>query len=383
MSNDNFFSADIFAQNNKTILALGAESAGNFSVFQNGKIYLLPDFGDLLDEKNFLKFKESVMSFLSRKKIKPNIVLTDLHPLFKTTEWGKELAQKYQAEHISVQHHLAHIFSAFGEDLTQNLKNKIPKQFFGLALDGTGYGLDEKIWGGEIFKFNFQNKRLKNFHRIGHLENQIMIGSELAIHQPARMLIAILNKFPNPKDKKDFVYNFVKKYYSRNQFELLDNQFRQNFNCLETSSAGRILDAASLLLGFCGNQRRYKHEATNLLEKNSTQPYKIKPRIIKQNSRFILQTTFLFEFLIKNLYRDRRRLAATAQFYLAQGMKKIIQSAAKQKKLPVYFAGGITNNQIIASQFNLACFRANQQVSRGDAGISFGQIIWTLLRNRS
>ena len=66
----------------------------------------------------------------------------------------------------------------------------------------------------------------------------------------------------------------------RNQFELLYNQLKQNFNCQETSSTGRILDAVSLLLGFCKNERNYKHEPIDLLEQNSTSPYgNLKPKI--------------------------------------------------------------------------------------------------------
>ena len=69
--------------------------------------------------------------------------------------------------------------------------------------------------------------------------------------------------------------------YTKNQFELIYNQLIQNFNCLETSSTGRILDAVSLLLGFCKNERKYKHESIDFLEKNSTIPYlDLKPKIV-------------------------------------------------------------------------------------------------------
>jgi hypothetical protein len=131
----------------KIVLALGAESAGNFSIYINyshpssplkeelyysspllkggargGLIYFSQDFGDLLVEKNFIKFKKSVLTFLKKEKIKPDVIITDLHPLMKTTLWGKELAKKFsdkggKTKHISVQHHHAHIFSVIGESL--------------------------------------------------------------------------------------------------------------------------------------------------------------------------------------------------------------------------------------------------------------------------
>ncbi len=278
------------------------------------------------------------------------------------------MAQKFKAEHIKIQHHLAHIFSAIGEKY-------IPNSFIGIACDGTGYGLDGKIWGGEVFKIS----NLK-IDRIGHLENQIMIGGDLAVKEPARMLIGILSKFLNKKE----VYNRVKKYYSKNKFEVLHNQFLQNFNCQETSSTGRILDAVSLLLGFCQNQRNYKHEPIGLLEKNSATPYLgIKPKIKKVATGCCLPTTYLFEYLIKNLNKDKKRLAATAQLYIAEGLYEISQ---KSKNNPlnggqIFFAGGIANNKIISHYLKSKGAFISQKIPPGDAGISFGQIIYFLLAN--
>ena len=179
-------------ENPNKILALGPESAGSFAIYSNGEIYFSSDFGDLLDGKNFQKFKKTILNYLKENKIKPDIILTDLHPLYKTTIWGKQLAKKYKAKYVQVQHHLAHIFSAVGEKI---FKSKIlnPKFFVGIACDGTGYGADGKIWGGEIFNIKCQMPNAK-IERIGCLENQTMLGADLAIKEPARMLIAILEK---------------------------------------------------------------------------------------------------------------------------------------------------------------------------------------------
>jgi hydrogenase maturation protein HypF len=397
------------------ILALGAESAGNFSIYREKTIFFSDDFGDLLDDKNYKKFQKAVLTFLKKNKLRPDIILTDLHPLYKTTIWGAELAKKYKAEHIQAQHHLAHIFSAIGEKTMHNTLYKIPDTFYGTALDGTGYGLDGKIWGGEIFQLTINNYQL-TINRIGHLENQVMIGGDLAVKEPARMLISILDKFSifnfqfsnnlqflNFQTKKEFVYNFVKKYYSKNQFELLYNQLQNNFNCQETSSTGRILDAVSILLGFSKNERNYKHEPIESLEQNSTAPYgNLKPKIIKtynSESRiknYELCTTYLFEYLIKNINKDKKRLAATAQSYIAQGIYKIIKKNSHNTKYIIhntFISGGISNNKIISSFLESKKFYANKKiypvklprsgfnrVPRGDAGISFGQIIYCLLK---
>jgi len=400
---------------NKNIqaLALGAESAGNFSAYKNGKIYFSRNFGDLLEEKNFSKFQKAVLSFLNKEKINPDIILTDLHPLFKTTGWGKELAEKYDARHIQVQHHIAHIFSQIGGVMISNPNIKISKIIYGIVLDGTGYGFDGKIWGGEIFRIlNLESKILDKIpnskfqiERIGKLENQIMIGGDLAVREPARMLISVLRKIKNQNPNftilrnmvkfsgcesgKRLSYHFVKKYYTKNQFELLYNQLRQNFNCQETSSAGRILDAVSVLLGFAKNQRNHKHEAARLLEINSSRPYTdLKPSIKKyanrksQTANYQLRTTRLFEYLLKNLRRDKHRLAATAQLYLAQGLHKIVKKHSQNTKYKIQntiLSGGISDNKIISDYFQpknkTGILNESPVIPRGDTGISFGQIL--------
>jgi hydrogenase maturation protein HypF len=349
------------------ILALGPESNGNFSIFKKGKIYFSEDFGDLLVDANFNRFKKELNLFLKKEQIKPDVILTDLHPLYKATLLGEKLGKKFKAQHIQIQHHIAHIYS-------QIFNLQIPNSFFGIALDGTGYGLDGKIWGGEVFKMS--NKI--PIERVGHLEDQVMIGGDLAIQEPARMLLSILAKFLSKKE----VYARVKKYYSQQEFEVLYNQLQQNFNCVETSSTGRILDAVSLLLGFCTNERNYKHEPIELLEKNSNKPYlNLKPVILNN----ILMTTPLFEYLIKNIHKDKKRLAATAQLYIAQGLDEIIKLQTKFHPPQIFLSGGIANNKIISEYFTSKKNKAGipsgtpaVQIPRGDAGVSFGQIVYYL-----
>jgi hydrogenase maturation protein HypF len=358
-----------YQKTKKTILALGAESDGNFCFFAQDKIYFSESFGDLLNEKNWQIYQKTVLEFLKINKSKPDIILTDLHPLYLTSSWGKELSQKYKAQHIQIQHHLAHIFSAIEDRTIRDSKFKIKKNFYGIAMDGTGYGEDGKIWGGEIFEIKTKNIKLTK--RIGHLENQFLIGGDLAVREPARMLIGILAKFL-PKAE---IYKHTKKYYAKNKFELIYNQLKQNFNCLETSSTGRILDATSLLLGFCKNERKYKHEPISLLETHSKKPYAdIEPKIIFSQDKKILSTTFLFEYLIKNLHRDKKRLATTAQLYIAKGFHKII----KKNISMTFIAGGVANNKIISDYLISQGAYANKTIPRGDAGLSFGQIAYYL-----
>ncbi len=384
------------------VLALGAESAGRFAFYKNGNIFISENFGDLLNEDNFSEFKKEVLKYIKREK--PDIILTDLHPLYNSTIFGQELSKKLKIPQIKIQHHIAHIFSAVGDRLIiQNSKFKIQNSdFIGIAADGTGYGLDGNIWGGEIFKFKVKSSKLKVMERVGSLEEQIMIGGDLAVKEPARMLIAILSRIMNHELRiknenqsskiikaKNDIYRYVKKFYTRNEFELLYSQLRQGFNCQTTTSAGRILDAVSLLLGFAGNKRNFKHEAAKLLEKNSTKPYaNYEFRILNNESQTAncqLPTTNLFQYLLKNINKDKMRLAATAQEYIAKGFYEMAKKIQNSKHVPErhrgfkiqnsYFAGGMANNKIMSAYLEKRGVYTSQKISRGDEGLAFGQIV--------
>lgn len=360
-------------KSNKTILALGPESAGNFSIYHQGQIHLSPDFGDLLDIKKLAKFQKSVTNYLAKNKLKPTVILSDLHPLYHTTSYAQKLAKKYKTKHLKVQHHYAHICSALGEYLSDG--HKVPKQFMSIACDGTGYGLDQTIWGGEVFRFKIKDLGFK-IERIGSLESQTLIGGDLAVHEPARVLLAILHKAGLPKEK---IWSYLKKHYNKNQFELLYNQLLQNFNCQETTSTARVLDAVSLLLGFCSNKRNYKHEPALLLEKNSTVAYGLSSYVTNNK----LSTTHLFKYLIKNLSKDKEKLAATAQSYIAKGLYTMITNY----KLPttdyqLYFSGGLAANKIMQKYLVSKGAIVNKKIPCGDASLSFGQITFYLISNK-
>lgn len=373
---------DFGISNKKSILALGAESAGNFSVFCANKIYLSEDFGDLLDEKNFDDYLKAITIFLNKENIAPEIILCDLHPHYRTTLLAENLSQKYQANLYQIQHHVAHVFSAYGERVLENKKVVNDSDFFGIACDGTGLGTDGNVWGGEIFEIS----KKMNIKRIGRLENQTMIGGDLAVREPARILISVLDKINKKREQEKIdIYKFVKKFYNKSQFKILYNQLQENFNCSESSSTGRVLDAIALLLGFVGNKREYKHEAIDLLERNSSEfHFNIDPQIRKiqigQTAGYELLTTPLFEYLLANYDKDKARLATSAQIYLVQGLLAII-SVLKKPKNKIYFSGGMANNAIMAKHLETRGVILNQKIPRGDSGISFGQIMFYLLAN--
>lgn len=405
---------------NKKILALGAELDSSFAYYNNGKVVISENTENIANDPVLLEEKINAFCRDALKCVStaPDCILTDLNPEYNTVKIGAKLAQKWQIQHIKIQHHTAHIFTVISEHylMKQSCKTQMPDQFIGIACDGTGYGTDGAIWGGEIILVQSSKFKVQSIERVGHLEQQTLIGGQMAIEEPARVLMAILANFLN----EQHLYKIINKFYNPKISKLLYSQLKQNFNCQKTTSCARVLDAASALLFDC-NERKFKHQAAKILENNASEPYEdIKPIITQttnpiprwglycgdtsalppprrgpltgdcggaENNILILQTTPLFEYLIKNLNRDKKRLSATVHLYIASGLFEIIkkfkiQSRVKRgTKFKIIFSGGMANNKIFREYFEGKNVLLNQQIEPGDTGISLGQIGWYLLAN--
>ena len=338
---------------NKTILALGAEENSTFAIYKEGKIYVSQFMGNVSKLENFNNLQTQVSKWLKMLKVKPDIILHDLHPSFQTTLLAFKLSKKFKSKKIAIQHHIAHIFSVAGE---HNLND-----FIGIACDGTGYGSDQKLWGGEIF--TVRNKEVK---RISNLEPQFQLGGDSAVREPVKMLFSILKKTYN----KSEVNKILQDELTTSELNSLHKQWQEKYNCPVTTSCGRVLDAASTLLKIC-NKKTYQGRPSLLLESISGLSQPIIP-IVSNN---ILQTTSIFKYLIENLQiLNLLDLAATVQTYIATGLYQI----TKQYNQPIVFSGGVAYNNIISTFLTKNNVIINNKIPSGDGGISFGQIMYYL-----
>jgi len=329
------------------LLAVGAEMNSTFCVYKNERAIPSQFLGNTGNQAAFERYKETISKFLKFTKTEPQAIIADLHPQYSTSVYASELATKFGVPLVRVQHHLAHAYSVAAE---HNLKD-----FSAIVCDGLGYGADGTLWGGEVF----DGKK-----RVGHLEPQLQLGGDSAAIRPGKMLFSMLQKFLSFNESKKFLHGFSEK-----ELGVMAKQLEQKFNCPLTTSCGRILDAASFMLGFC-EKRTYDGRPAMLLEANSTKPFELEP-VIKKN---VLMTTPLFEFLVENLERDKKRLGATVQEYLARGLYKI----ASRSRKPIVFSGGCAYNTIMTSFMVERNVFVNEVVPCGDGGISFGQIAFYL-----
>ncbi|MFH0856274.1 MAG: hypothetical protein V1860_00050 [bacterium] len=403
----------------KKILALGSEFDTRLAFYHSGEIIFSENTGELVENKT--EYEKFVMDFVETHcnvslRMNPDVIITDLHPLYNSRKIGEKLAMKWNIPHYSVQHHIAHIFSAIADwtlengpslacpahcgERRQSRRMTGCKGCVGIACDGTGYGLDGNIWGGEVFRI------CKNIIRIGHLEEQYLLGGELAIEEPARMVISILSKILSQEE----VFKYVEKYYSAQEFNFLWNQREKKFNCPLTTSAGRVLDAVSIFLGFCENERKYKHYSVKMLENYTAgscgKEKFLKPKIIKnKNGEYILDTTYLFEYLVKNtplappptlkLWRtglnrrtkkemeeQKKKLGAAAQRYIIEGLYEIAGKDVNDSKRKIFFAGGLAKNEVMKKFAEDNNIYISKNIPSGDAGIAAGQIMYYLLNHQ-
>lgn len=336
----------------QTILALGAEMSSTFSIYHNGKIISSQYLGTLSNPDSFSRYTETIKTFLLFTHSTPDVLVCDLHPQYRSTQYAEQLSQEWGIPLVRVQHHRAHAYSVA---LEHGLDD-----FVAVVCDGTGFGEDGSLWGGEIFL---------NDIRVGHLEPQVQLGGDSAALHPGKMLFSLLRTFLSFEESTHYVSSF----FSASDLSLMDTQLRESFNCPTTTSCGRILDAASCLLGLC-SERTYEGRPALLLEANSTEPYPLEPVI----EGTMLLTTPLFEFLVENLDKDKARLAATVQEYLAAGLFRIASSFGK----PIVFSGGCAYNRLFTTYFLERGAKVNTSVPCGDGGISYGQIAYHLTNSR-
>ncbi|HEY9077319.1 MAG TPA: carbamoyltransferase HypF [Anaerolineaceae bacterium] len=233
------------------MLATGTELKNTFTLAKGKYAFLSHYIGDLENYETYQSYTEGIKHFENLFKIKPEMIACDLHPDYLATQYAMERSQSDHLPIVKVQHHHAHLAAC----LADNHWNR-PEPVIGIIFDGTGFGTDGTIWGGEIL-FGGYAKYIRRFH----LRNTPLPGGNLAVRRPSRMALAHLWKagiswgdmLPPTQD-----LCYEERLALRKQMEL-------GFNSPDTSSMGRLFDAVSSLLGVC-HQTTYEGQAAIELE---------------------------------------------------------------------------------------------------------------------
>ena len=347
------------------VLGVGAELNATSCVLLQDKAFISQHIGDVenLETCEFLKEVTRHLMRLTNSKI--DVIACDLHPKFTTTRLAHELGDQLERPVVPVQHHYAHIASLMGE---HNVNEMV-----GIACDGFGYGSDGNAWGGEILHGNREG-----FQRLGHLQEQPMIGGDLATLYPLRMTAGILH---GTVDIEEWLLSNSNRFpHGEKEVEVVIRQLEKE-SVPKTTSCGRVLDAVSAVLGIC-YERTYEGEPAMKLESAAT-----KGRNILNLEPKLASNTVDTTILVREVFSQRHNhsiadLACSAQCYLAKGLAQLaVEEAERLGVKAIGFSGGVAYNEQITQTIRKTVekggfkFFAHGLVPPGDGGVSFGQTI--------
>ena len=271
------------------------------------------------------------------------------------------------------------------------LDNQIPKEeeIITIIADGVGYGSDGKIWGGEIFHNSYTE-----FKRIGHLEEQPMIGGDKATYFPIRLVIGILSKNLSNDELLDLFMNDYPNSLpgGEDEIQVVLSQLDKGINIINTTSTGRILDASSALLKAC-YERTYEGEPAIILEALAHEGRlgKVNFDLTKGSMKIINTTSMLtqaYEYM--KLGKQSADIALAIHLYLANQFADIaIDYALSNSVKKIGFTGGVAYNDIITRQIakkvknNNLEFIQHRNLPCGDGCISSGQAITAVFKMRN
>ncbi|MBN1517682.1 carbamoyltransferase HypF [Candidatus Sumerlaeota bacterium] len=369
-------------------VALGGQLKNTVAISLNHDVYLSQHIGDL-DTGPALDAHRRVRQDLARLYgHQPERIVCDLHPDYVSTHE----AQRMGAPVVSVQHHLAHVFSCMAE-------NRLKPSLLGVAWDGTGYGDDGLVWGGEFFKVDASGAA-----RIGTLRSFPLPGGEAAIREGWRTAIGMLSELGLDADAPVIAGLFPDSWDERQRRNLF-RMIERGANCPRSTSAGRLFDAVAAICGVC-RANRYEGQAAMMLEyaasgagsaQSKSYPFSIERRLgqsdvpdksdrsdvsdLEEDEKavFILDWAPILEAMLEDLrqHRDAADIAAAFHWTLAQAIVAMADHAGQKQ---VALSGGCFQNKTLLEMTIQALAEKDyiphwhRQVPPGDGGLALGQL---------
>lgn len=356
----------VFVENKLThrVLAVGGELKNSIALNRGDTVFLSQYIGDLDNPSAYKFFVNSIEHLKKILEIEPTLIAHDLHPEYLSTKYAKST----DLPKIAIQHHHAHFVSVMTEN---NHRDKT----IGLILDGTGYGTDGTIWGGEVLIGD-----ATSFERFMHLETVPLPGGASAIKQPWRMALSYLYKTYGD-DFHQLDLPFLKQIKD-SDLSLIIQMIDKKLNSPITSSCGRFFDAVSALLNLKA-EINYDAQAAIFLEQEA-QRYGSYPAPLQLNLSYekVIKTTMLFKELV-NLLLDNEPIPKIAALFHVTLAEMFIASAQKARDFykidTVALSGGVYMNRYFTKymldrlreeKFNIL---THKELPANDGGLALGQ----------
>jgi hydrogenase maturation protein HypF len=343
-------------------LAVGGELKNTFCLTREHYAFLSQHIGDMENVEIYDSFEKSVEHLSRLFRVKPKLIAYDMHPGYFTTKYAEGITD---VPHVAVQHHHAHIAAGMADNGLSDRK------VIGLSFDGTGYGTDGKIWGGEVLLASYAD-----FERVAHLEYLPLPGGDAATHHPWRIAVGYAEALG--LDIKDLPFLSS---IDEQAVEVVRKQVQKKLNAPETSSMGRLFDAVACLTGI-RNDVSYEAQAAMELEVLSksavmnASPYPFE--IEGENIRLIE----LFRNVIEDVRKNRSAGFIGARFHQTMSEMAVKTSQVAREKFginEVVLSGGVWQNQVLLDLARTALTHdgfivfTHQQTPANDGGLALGQ----------
>jgi hydrogenase maturation protein HypF len=347
------------------ILACGGELKNTFCLTRGHYAFMSHHIGDLENLETLTSFEEGIEHFKRLFYIEPKAVAYDLHPDYLSTQYALSIPN---IQKVGIQHHHAHIVSVMAE-------NGIEGDVIGVALDGTGFGLDGTVWGGEFLKTN-----LRDFTRLAHLKKVPMPGGSMAIKEPWRMAkVFLLEAFGETKNLKIDLMRRI----DPQKWEILSRMIEKKINTPWTSSMGRLFDAISSLLSI-RDEVHYEGQAAIELEMIADHGVKDEyPFILHQDEDpMVVDSKEMIRGIVSDLLDGVPSSEISGKFHqtIARLIVETCKTIRTQESLNrVVLSGGVFQNVFLLSLVTEELRRwgfdvyTHHLVPTNDGGISLGQ----------
>jgi hydrogenase maturation protein HypF len=347
-----------------SILATGAELKNTFCLTRDHYAFLSHHIGDLENYETLRSFEEGVAHFERLFRIQPETIAYDLHPNYLATRYGLARAETEDLLAVGVQHHHAHIAACMAENGLEG-----DKPVIGLAFDGTGYGEDGAIWGGEILLADYAQYR-----RVYHLAYVPLPGGDKAIHEPWRMALAWLEHAG-----LEWAEDLPPVGQDSRELSVVRHQLQSGLNAPPTSSMGRLFDAVSALAGV-RQQVNYEAQAAIELEaladpdEVGVYPFEISDEVI--------DAAPLIRAVVTDLRSGLPVSKIAARFH--NGLAGMVLQACRNLRAhsgvtEVVLSGGVWQNMTLLTRAEALLEQAgfavylHRQVPANDGGLALGQ----------
>ena len=356
------------------VLAVGGELKNTFCIGVDSRFYPSPYVGDLEDLRTVKALQETIQRFQTLLEVHPQVVVCDLHPKYNSTVVAEELGYPI----VKMQHHYAHILSCMVE-------NDCQEPVIGVAFDGTGYGTDGTIWGGEILLADYED-----FTRFGNITPFLQIGGDVSAKEGWRIAVSMIYGYTKDRELAGEIMkklDLCSEKESKVQFAMADRKL----NAVLSTSVGRLFDAVSAILGI-RHKSSFEGEASMALEfaaeayeqkdHEQKQNEKRDPLVYEEDGHVILNTQLLVQRIVEAKLQgaDSGRLAYRFHEILAEQITAVcVEARNVSGRQKAVLSGGVFQNRLLLRLTEERLTEEGFEVLRhrmvppNDGGIAVGQ----------